>query len=218
MAQVRRPSCVVTPCPWVTPSMAIALPVSHLSSFSGLLSLFSWRVRQPLVCQLVSDVCLISHMSSSGVFIHPRGTSRVWRCLQARPTHRPMAPAPFMPQLLPALSTSCVGSFGISWLGREPECPQPSGWVCTTLQWLLYKGRFLHLLSEPVVVFWLSYLYKQCPFGYMGRKKPRNTEISGLIVLSILLCQSRYNIDLGFFFLGLVLTFRADQGQPPARL
>lgn len=41
-----------------------------------------------------------------------------------------------------------------------------------------------HLLSEPVMMLWLSYLYKQCQFW---DKKVRNTKISRLIVLSIIL-------------------------------
>lgn len=145
------------------PSTATAFLISHLSSFLGLLSLFSCRVRLALLWQ--SHLLYSPHEQFWCVH------SSKWHQPSVEVSPGPMAPAPFMPQLLPAPSTSWVGSFGISWLGREPKCLQPSGWVWTTLQWLLYKWCFFPLLSEPVMIFWLLYLHKQCQFVYTGTKK-----------------------------------------------
>lgn len=111
------------------------------------------------------------------------------------------APAPLAATAAPSSRHVPRGSLGILLLGQGAGVhsgpdggvgPQDTG--CST------NGDYsIRITLEPVMIFWLSYPYIQCQFGYTGREKIE-AEISNLILLSILLCQSKYNTDLFFFF------------------
>lgn len=147
--------------------MATAVLISHLSSFLGLPILFSWRVRQPLVWQLVPQVFVLP----TRVFLACSFTHEHQLSVEVPPgsANSPaMAPAPFMAQLLPAPSTSCLAALASPAWARSPGAFSPQGGSGPH-----YSGYSTnHLLSEPVMMFWLSCLYKQRQFGYRGTNPP----------------------------------------------